>query len=437
MKLQVVKTRREMAWHAFAVAVLFCFAGNAVETSFATVYDPATCGLRVGGDARANTVALQRAIDAASRAGGGEVRISPGVYECGSVWLKDNVDLHLGPGAVLKGTSDPSLYCASNCCPQNYASPREGDNTSGGHLLLAVGVKNVTVRGPGCIDGNSAVFLLDEKGILIKQRDIPFRPAQMVWFCDSTDIRLTDLELANAPYWSCFLLNCDRVQVRGCYVHTERRTFHTYNGDGIDVDRCRWVTISDCRIDTSDDCITLRASGAKRLAEPHDCAYVTVVNCNLSSSCNAIRPGVGEGRIHDAVLGNLTISDTRNAFNIVSAYSRTSRGPDITDIRFHDIRIEARNFGRIHHLFSKDALFRNIVFDGLSGKTEDPFVPVYAHPNRPFEKLVFRNVDLACELEAVNADVRIEGGTVTQRPLSPDDVKRLNEDIVTGRRHFW
>ena len=398
---------------------------------------PPPVGLRSIGDVRANTRALQQAIDEASGAGGGEVLIAPGVYECGSVWLKDNVDLHLSPGAVLQGTADPSLYCASNCCPQNFASPREGDNTSGGHLLLAVGVKNVTVRGPGCIDGNSAAFLLDENGTLIPQHDIPFRPAQMVWFCDSTDIRLTDLELANAPYWSCFLLNCDRVQIRGCHVHTERREFHTYNGDGIDVDRCRWVTISDCRIDTADDCITLRASAAKRLADPHDCAYVTVANCNLSSSCNAIRPGVGEGRIHDAVFGNLTISDTVNAFNVVSAYSRTSRGPDITDLRFHDIRIEARRFGRIHHLFSKDALFRNIVFDGLSGTVKEPLVPVYAHPNRPFEKIVFRNVDVACELEVVNAEVLVEGGAVKRRTLTSDDVERLTADIVTGRRHFW
>ncbi len=391
---------------------------------------------RLAGDVD-DTGRLQRAIDAATAAGGGEVFVPAGNYECGSIWLKDNVDLHLGAGAVLKGSADPSRYCAPDCCPQNYASPRSGDNTSGGHLLLAVGVHNVTVRGPGRIDGNSAAFLLDAEGKLRPQAEIPFRPAQMLWFCDSSDIRLVDLEIADAPYWSCFFLNCDRVWVRGCYVHTERRRYHTYNGDGLDFDRCRWVTVSDCRIDTADDCITLRASGANRLADPHDCAYVTVMNCNLSSACNAIRPGVGEGRIHDAVFGNLTITDTCNAFNLVGAYSRTSRGPDLTDLKFRDIQIEAQAFGRIHHLFSKTALFRNLVFEGISGRVKNPLVPILAHPARPFEHLVFRNVELDCELQVVNAEVRIEGGRVRRQELSERERAELNEDIVTARRHYW
>jgi len=81
--------------------------------------------------------------------------------------------------------------------------------------------------------------------------------------------------------------------------------------DGIDIDRCQHITISDCRIDTADDCITLRASAANRLEKPQDCAYVTVNNCSLLTSCNAIRPGVGEGVVRDCVLSNLVISDTR------------------------------------------------------------------------------------------------------------------------------
>ena len=65
MKMKISR-KRGMTWLVSAVTGLLCVAGNAVETSSASVYDPATCGLRAGGDARANTVALQRAIDAAS-----------------------------------------------------------------------------------------------------------------------------------------------------------------------------------------------------------------------------------------------------------------------------------------------------------------------------------------------------------------------------------
>ena len=412
-----------------AVAVFFVSA----HLCAAAVFDVRTYGAKGDGVAK-DTAAIQKAVDAASAAGGGTVEFAPGTYLAGSIWLRDNVDFHLGPGATLKGSPDPADYCASNCCPQNAASPRSGDNTSGGHLLLGVGVKNVTLRGPGKVDGNSPAFILDAAGKPLKSKDdIVWRPAQMVWFVDSSDIRITDLELADSPYWSCFILNCDRVWIRGCYVHTERRRYHTFNGDGIDIDRSRWVTISDCRIDTADDCITLRASATKRLADPRDCAYVTVSDCNLSTSCNAIRPGVGEGRIHDAVFSNLTISDTRTAFNFVSSYGRLSRGADISGIRVQNVRVDSRLFLRMHHMYSTEGLFRDIVFDGVSGTVREPS-RIYAKKTRPFENIAFRNVELPCGFVAFNADVRIDGGTFAPVELPAEERAKIEDNINSNRK---
>ena len=412
-----------------AAAVFFASA----HICAAAVFDVRTYGAKGDGVAK-DTAAIQKAVDAASAAGGGTVEFAPGTYLAGSIWLRDNVDFHLGPGATLKGSPDPADYCASNCCPQNAASPRSGDNTSGGHLLLGVGVKNVTLRGPGKVDGNSPAFILDAAGKPLKSKDdIVWRPAQMVWFVDSSDIRITDLELADSPYWSCFILNCDRVWIRGCYVHTERRRYHTFNGDGIDIDRSRWVTISDCRIDTADDCITLRASATKRLADPRDCAYVTVSDCNLSTSCNAIRPGVGEGRIHDAVFSNLTISDTRTAFNFVSSYTRLSRGADISGIRVQNVRVDSRLFLRMHHMYSTEGLFRDIVFDGVSGTVRE-LSRIYAKKTRPFENIVFRNVELPCGFVAFNADVRIDGGTFAPVELPAEERAKIEDDINSNRK---
>ena len=394
----------------------------------AAAFDVRAYGAKGDGVAK-DTAAIQKAVDAASAAGGGTVEFEPGTYLTGSIWLKDNVDFHLGPGATLKGSPDPADYCASNCCPQNYASSRRGDNTSGGHLLLGVGVRNVTLRGPGKVDGNSAAFLLDASGKRYPNNAaIPFRPAQMVWFVDCSDIRISDIELADAPYWSCFVLNCDRVWIRGCYVHTERRRYHTFNGDGIDIDRSRWVTISGCRIDTADDCITLRASAGSRLADPHDCAYVTVSDCNLSTSCNAIRPGVGEGRIHDATISNITISDTRTAFNFVSSYGPKSRGADIYGIRVQNVRVDSTLFLRMHHMYSTEGLFRDIVFDGISGMVREPS-RIYAKKTRPFENIAFRNVELPCGFVAFNADLRLDGGTFAPAEVPAEERARIEAAI--------
>ena len=415
------------------VAACLAIAALAACRCRAAAFDVRAYGAKGDGVAR-DTAAIQAAVDAACAAGGGTVEFAPGTYLTGSVWLRDNVDFHVGHGAVLKGSPDPADYCASNCCPQNSASSKKGDNTSGGHLLLGVGVRNVTLRGPGKIDGNSSAFLLDKSGNRYPDKKaLPFRPAQMVWFVDSADIRIVDVELADAPYWSCFLLNCDRVWIRGCHVHTERLRYHTFNGDGIDVDRCRWVTISGCRIDTADDCITLRASSGSRLADPRDCAYVTVSDCNLSTSCNAIRPGVGEGRIHDAVFSNITISDARTAFNFVAAYGRASRGPDITGIRIHNVRVDAQHLLLMHHMYATEALFRDIVFDGVSGTVRRPS-RIYAKKTRPFENITFRNVELPCGFVAFNADVRLDGGTFAPLELSAEERAEIEADIVNNRK---
>ena len=425
-----------------AVAGTLCLSAAALIFGCATVggrttYDVRDFGAKGDGIAK-DTAAIQSAIDAASAAGGGTVELPAGTYLSGSIWLRSNIDFHLCAGAVLKGSGDIADYCAADCCPQNAASPKSGDNTTGGHLILCVGQRNVTVRGPGRVDGNSAAFLLNEDGKLWKGPDYArmVRPAQMVWFVDSTDIRITDLELANAPYWSCFLLNCDRVWVRGCYIHTERIKFHTYNGDGLDLDRCRWVTVSDCRIDTADDCITLRASGAKRLAEPHDCANVTIANCNLSSSCNAIRIGVGEGNIREATVSNVTVSETDVAFNFVGSWSKSSRGTDIRGIRVENVRVDANWFLKMHQMHSKSCIFDDIVFSGVSGRVKRRSI-IRARPSKPFGKVVFRNVELPCGFEALNAGVRTEGGTFDRVELSAAEIAEREADMAAGRNPLY
>lgn len=411
--------------------ILLCFiASLSVQAQSLSIKD---CGA-VGDGRTLDTEAIQNAIDSVAVTGGGVVEVPAGVYLTGTVWLRDNINFHLNPGAVIKGSPDLKDYCDENCCSQNEAEINGGDYISGGHLIVGVGVRNVSISGQGRIDGNSDAFLLDENGKRwSKKSKIPGRPGQMIWFVDSQDIRIRDVEIADSPYWSLFILNCDRVWIDGCYVHTRRKDYHTFNGDGIDIDRCRYVTISNCRIDTADDCITLRASAAHKLQNPQDCEWVTVTNCNLSSSCNAIRLGVGEGNIHDAVFSNLTISDTKQAFNIVAAYVRGNRGTDIYGIRFQNIRVNADELVRIHHMHSPQAVIKDIVFDGISGNAPRTS-HLWAKQASPFCDIVFRNVDVDTEVECVNAKIRIEDGMITKKKLSSKELKQRVENIEANKK---
>ena len=376
-----------------------------------------------------DTEAVQSAIDHASEIGGGVVVLPEGIYLCGSIWLKDNVELQLSEGAVIKGSPDIKEYCAADCCPQNEAEIGWGDYVSGGHLLLGVGVQNVTLSGPGKIDGNSDAFLLDANGKPYKEKSqVPCRPSQMVWFVDSRDITIKDIELADSPYWSCFILNCENVSISGCNVHTQRKAYHTFNGDGIDIDRSRNVTIKNCRIDTADDCLTLRASSAHLLAKPKDCSDIVVSSCSLSSDCNAVRVGVGEGFIHDAAFSDLSIVNSNVAFNLVAAYEKGSRGTDIARIQFRNVQLQANEFLRIHHMYSKNAQIYDIAFDTVEGAAPN-CSHIWAKKAAPFSNILLHKVFVPAEFECVNATVLVEGGQMMKKNLSQDELKRLGDAI--------
>ena len=370
-----------------------------------------------------DTVAVQKAIDAAHAAGGGEVLLPKGVYLCGSLFLKSGVDFHLAEGAVLKGSPDPADYNALDIAPQNWGRLGVGDNISGGHLLLCVEQENVTLRGPGKIDGNVGAFLKMPDGSHPPTKlKIPWRPAQMVWFVESRNIAIRDIELADAPYWSCFVYGCEDVSVERANIHTIRKP-HTYNGDGLDIDSSRRVRVTDCNISTADDAITLRAAGQGHLKNDGPCADVVVSNCTFSSDCNAIRLGVGNGRIRDCSFTGICIENTRYAVNAVGAWGAVpQRGVDISRISFEDMKIDAKGFCKFYYRSATNSVFDAISFNRVRGRVREPSI-FDDTPKRPFRNLVFEDVKLEGETSPRVIGTRNQRGALA---ISFDDRNRAD-----------
>ena len=392
------------------------------ERPSARLFDVRAFGAQGDGVAK-DTAAIQAAIDAAEEAGGGEVFLGSGTYLSGTIYLKDGIDFHLGAGATLLGSPDREDYCPCDISPFNRGCRSE--SSFGAHLVVCCERKNVTVRGPGRIDGHAKAFLLSHEGKVYGQASIPWRPSQMLWFAQCEDVRVTDLNLVNSTYWSCLFHGCDRVWVRGCRVRNnrfDRGTFHTHNGDGFDVDCCHSVSISDCDIDVADDSITLRADPVGPMRN-RDCGWVTVSNCRLSSACNAVRLGVGTGKIHDAVFSNLTVRDTSIAFNFVSSWSPKTRGSDFENIRFENCTVECERFCCLYHNYARDTAFDGLVFSGIGGKSLLPGT-VMANAAKPFGRILFKDVDLDCGVFLHNAPrATIEGGRLRALEPTADDLK--------------
>ena len=283
-----------------------------------------------GDGIRKDTGAIQQAIDA-----GGTVYFPPGIYLTGTLYLRSGGGLELAPGAVILASPDPADYNSDDFVPQNETCPRE--HVSGAHLIVAVEQENIFIRGYGRIDGARQHFMNRERKVDPVHFEFPdWRPAQMIYFCECRNVFLSGCEYWNSPYWTILLHGCVNADIRGLTIYNDRRTL---NGDGLDIDCCRDVCVDGCRIDTGDDCITLRGNSFP-LKNKQPCERVTISNCILRTRCNAIRIGVGDGIVRNCLFSNIICHDTRTAVCIVSSYS-AGKSVEISNIGFSNLQIQA------------------------------------------------------------------------------------------------
>jgi polygalacturonase len=289
----------------------------------------------VGNGVVNDTSAIQKALDA-----GGAVYIPGGRYKIGTLYLRDNGGITLAPDAVLIASENINDYNKPDFCPQNLVSVAE--KTNGAHLIVAIDCKNVYLNGFGAIDGNRSAFF-DPYQYPSRDHFPGLRPAQMIYICESENVRIENLNLINSPYWSCFIHGCRDVAINGLRINNFPR--ESWNGDGIDIDCSKNVTVSNCIIRSSDDSLTIRASRAEKLQKNNDgiCENIIVTNCVLSKGHCGIRLGVGGGVIRNCAISNCVTKDCWMGIGVHSTYlpkDLNSPGVDIENIVFDNIAID-------------------------------------------------------------------------------------------------
>ena len=346
------------------------------------------------------TSALQNAIDVCHNSGGGKVLLPAGDYLSGSIYLKSNVELHLAAGARIVGSADLEDYNAEDIFPENIAFSSE--NVTARHLIIAYRQENISITGQGTIDGNSAQLFdpLPEHisaSYRFKAGNFPIRnsrPGQMIFFCRCQNVSASDVQLVNSPYWTFFLLGCKDVQIRNIFIENPPAT---QNGDGIDIDCCKNVTISDCIIRSGDDSITVRGNSRKLGEGDWICENVVVTNCILSTPCNAIRIGVGDGHIRKVLFNNINIPDASRGISIISLYRKTNNshhGTRIEDIHFSDFLMDVdvpftidTGHGSEHPATIDDISLRNFKIIAQAG------AQLVGTSETPIGKVLFQNID--------------------------------------------
>jgi polygalacturonase len=303
------------------------------------------------GDGIANdTAAIQRALDA-----GGAAYLPGGTYRVGTLYLRSNGGLELAPDATLMGSPDRADYNAWDFCPQNKATRCDEEKASGGHLIVALECENVFIGGHGRIWGNREAFFNPDDGPRGEFKG--WRPSQMIFFCECRNVSVSDVTLVNSPYWSLFFFGCDEVRVRG--LNISNTPWNAWNGDGIAIDCCRNVTVSDCIVLSSDDGVTVRATGEGHLLHhPALSENVTVTNCVMLGH-SGMRFGVGTGTIRNCAASNLSIMGGLRGIGVHQSYE-TGLFPEA----------------------AKGCQIEGLVFDNLAIDCQMPFYILATHPPR-------------------------------------------------------
>ncbi len=339
------------------------------------VYNVSELGAK--GDAETlNTKAIQKAIDVCAESGGGTVFVPAGSFLSGTIYLKSGVTMNLSPGCTLLGSKSLKDYPATVQAFRSYT-----DNYTDKSLIYGENLNNVAIVGRGAIDGQGASF----KG------PYKVRP-YLIRLVTCRNVLVEDITLKNSPMWAQHYLACDDLNVRGITV----RSRCNHNNDGINIDCCHRVCISDCNISSGDDAIVLKSTAARA------CENVAITNCVLSSACSAVKFGTeSNGGFKNIVVTGCSIYDTNLAgvaLEIVDG--GTLEQVVVSGITMKNVRSPIfLRLGNRARPFKKamarppTGVFRNVTISNIeasgAGKTGSSITGL---PGRPIENVTLSNI---------------------------------------------
>ncbi len=310
---------RALAWFVISLFLLSPSAA-AVGSAGATWHDVRAHGAK-GDGLSDDTEAIQRTIDAAA-IGGGTVYFPPGRYLTGTVVLRDSITVWLDRGTRVLG--NPDRMRLGTIFRDSAGKP------FGPAIFLARGVRNVSIRGDGVIDGQGTMENYPPDG------SVP-RPLILL-FEGCENVVVEGVTLVNSAAWVQDYIRCRDVWIRNVTV----RSYSNKNNDGLDLDGCERVIVEGCNISSEDDAIVLKSLSLA------PCRDVVISNCVISGLKSAIKFGTeSAGGFENVTIANCAIYGTRG-IDIFSVDGGTVRNITISNISIRDaygvlaIRLGAR-----------------------------------------------------------------------------------------------
>lgn len=403
----------------------------------------------LGDGATNDAAAIQRAIDACTAGGGGTVLVPAGhIFRSGTLALKPYVELHVERGATLLASADYADY------PRELESDAISDGLINETLLprrafiIGFEAHRAAITGGGVIDGNGRAFVGEDLGYIYRMagdKQYLERPF-LVFLIGSNNVIVRDITLRDGAFWTLRLAGCDESLIHGMRIDNDLKL---PNNDGIDIDCCKNVRISDCHIVAGDDAICLKTCYA--MVEAYGaCENVTVTGCTLMSTSSALKIGNEcHAPIRNVIFDACVIRSTHRGLSI-----HPGEAGDVENIIFSNMIVETRLFntmwwGRGEPIYISATPWtepvgrvRHVRYSNVLARSENG---VFVHGWEPgyIEDVVFENVrvelDKWSKLPGGEHDIRpCPGEGLLQRPTAgfylknADDVTLRNCSVVWG-----
>lgn len=318
-------------------------------------------GAKTTNSAAQNQKAINKAIAACSKKGGGRVIVPSGTFVTGAITLLSHVNLVVEKDAVLKFAFEPDLY---PIVPTRW----EGiDCRNLSPCIYAYKQTDIAVTGEGTIDGSGAndtwwpwngnprfgfkegmisqrggsrarLLKNAEDGVPMDQRiftkEDGLRP-QLINFYLCENILMENLTLLNSPFWVIHPLLSKNITVRGMKIINDGP-----NGDGCDPESCDGVLIENCFFNTGDDCIAIKSgrnNDGRLWDKPSE--NIIIRNCEMKNGHGGVVIGSEISGGCRNVYAENNVMDSPELERVVRIKTNTCRGGVIENINARNIMV--------------------------------------------------------------------------------------------------
>ena len=228
-----------------------------------------------------DTPAINRAIEAVALAGGGTLVFPAGTYVCFTIRLRSKVALCLSQGCTILAADSPKAgevtgYNGGVYDPAGPAQPWEdyqdyGHNHWSNSLIVGDGISDFSIFGPGLIHGKGLSFGQgghrgDYANFTAEQAGVGNKAIALK---NCRNVVLRDISILKGGHFAILATGVDNLTIENLVIDTDR--------DGMDLDCCRNVRISNCTVNSPwDDGICPKSSYALGYVRSTD--NVTIAN---------------------------------------------------------------------------------------------------------------------------------------------------------------